>query len=276
MDRSRSAAQVMVDPAWIAAHLDDPDVRLIEVDVSPALYDAGHIPGAMLWNAYSDLRHAGDYTPLARDEVERLLSRSGLTPETTIVFYGYGNYLGFWLLQAYGHRDVRVMDGGRERFEATGVGWTRNVPAPAPSAYVLPDATAHLHPDRDEVQAMLGQPDVVLLDVRSKEEFDGERFWPSGATAGAGRAGRLPGALHLPADALRTEQDEWKRPEELRQLFEQAGIRPERSTVAYCTIGNRASQAWFALTYLLGHPDAGVYYGSWSEWGTRTDTPLEP
>lgn len=99
-------------------------------------------------------------------------------------------------------------------------------------------------------------------DVRSKEEFDGACFWPSGATAGAGRAGRLPGALHLPADALRDGRDEWERPEELRQLFVNAGVRPERGTVAYCTIGNRARQAWSPLTYLRGHPDAGIYDGS--------------
>ena len=141
MDTSERAAQVMVDPAWIAAHLDDPNVRVIEVDVSPALYDAGHIPGALLWNAYSDLRPGGSYEPLGPAGFEQLLSRCGLTPEMTIVFYGYGNYLGFWLLTAYGHRDVRVMDGGRERWERAGFDWNRDDPS-AGSELVRPAGRA--------------------------------------------------------------------------------------------------------------------------------------
>ncbi len=267
-------SDVFAEPAWLAEHLNDPGVRIVEVDVSRAAYEQGHIPGAVFWNAYADLHHA-DYSTLDRREFEDLLSRSGLAPNATIVFYGYGHYLGFWLMKAYGHERALVMNRTREGWRDAGRPWTTDLPKPVTSSYTLPEVEATQLMSLDALQGTLGTGDPVILDVRSDAEFAGERFWPSGATEGAGRPGHIPGAVHLHADLLRTADGAFKNAAEVRQLFQGRGVVPERSVVTYCTIGIRASEAALVLRYLLGYPDARVYYGSWAEWGTRAETPIE-
>ncbi len=265
----------IVDAAWLAAHASDPNVRVVEVDVSKATYDADHIPGAVLWNAYADLRDA-DYRTVEREALERLLSRSGVDPDTTLVFYGYGAALGFWLMSAHGHRDVRILEGSREQWAQAGREWSTDVPRPEESSYALAPPRADLLASQADVQAASAGSGPVLLDVRSQLEYDGERFWPSGATAHVGRAGHVPGAISVPIDLLRNEDDTPKAVEEARGALERAGVTPDRKVIAYCTIGNRASQAWFTLRYLLDYPDVSVYHGSWVEWGKLPDTPVEP
>lgn len=267
-------SDVFAESAWLVEHLSDPGVRVVEVDVSQAAYDQGHIPGAVLWNAYADLHHA-DYSPLDSREFEDLLSRSGLTPNDTIVFYGYGHYLGFWLMKAYGHEHALVMKGTREGWRNAGRPWTMDLPKPVTTTYALPEMQASQLMSLDVLQGTLGTGDPVILDVRSDAEFAGERFWPSGATEGAGRPGHIPGAVHLHADLLRTADGAFKNAAELRQLFQDHGVVPERSVVTYCTIGIRASETALVLRYLLGYPDARVYDGSWAEWGTLAETPIE-
>ena len=265
----------IVDAAWIASHGGDAKVRLVEVDVSPGAYEAGHIPDAVFWDAYSDLRDP-HYKPAGRSELEDLLSRSGIAPEHTLVFYGYGAALGFWLMRAHGHRDVRMLVGSREQWAQAGGAWSTEAPTPAASSYPLVDADPELLVSRTAVEAALAEPNCVLLDVRSELEFNGERFWPSGATEDTGRAGHIPGAISVPIELLRTEDDTFRAAEEMRRALEEAGITPDQKVITYCTIGNRASQAWFALKYLLGYPDVSVYYGSWVQWGKAEDTPVEP
>ena len=262
-----------VDVAWIASHLDDPSIRFVEIDVSAAAYNAGHIPGAALWNAYTHLRHP-DYRPVSAAELQDLLRKTGVTPDTTVVFYGYGAHLGFWLLTSHGHDRVRLMDGSRAQWETAGQTWSTDVPTPAKSNYALA-AQGAFFSSQDDVREMIGQPGRAILDTRSKAEYDGERFWPSGAMEEAGRAGHIPGAVHLPIELLRTDEGMFKNAGEMQRVMRDGGITPETEVVTYCTIGNRAGQAWFALKYLLGYHDVRVYYGSWAEWGKAADTPIE-
>lgn len=272
---SAALAEVFAQPDWLASHLDDPDVRVVEVDVSRAAYDQGHIPGAVLWNAYTDLHHAQDYSPLERSEFEGLLRRSGFTPDTTIVFYGYGPYLGFWLTKAYGHQRALVLGGTRQDWREADLPWTAALPEPVPSTYTLEAPQVTQLMSLEALQAALGSGDPLILDVRSQAEFVGERFWPSGATAGAGRPGHIPGAVHLPIDLLHTADGAFKSAAELRQFFQDRGVAASRSIVTYCTIGARASEAALVLRYLLGYPDVRVFDGSWAQWGTQAQTPIE-
>lgn len=268
-------SDTLVDADWIAAHLNDPKVRVIEIDVSGAAYNSGHIPGAVLWNTYTDLRHA-DYTPMTTAEFEQVLSQSGVTTESTVVFYGYAPHLGYWLMKAHGHKNAVLMDGPRGQWEAAGNSWTTEVLPIVPSQYRLPQPDPEFASSRDDVEAMVRQPGTVILDTRSPAEYDGERFWPSGAAEGAGRPGHIPGAVHVHIDLLRTAEGSFKDAEDIRQILKSRGVVPDATVVTYCTIGNRASQAWFALKYLVGYTAPKVYYGSWAEWGSRSDTPIEP
>jgi thiosulfate/3-mercaptopyruvate sulfurtransferase len=265
----------LISADWIEAHREDDSVRLIEVDVSPAAYEQGHIPGAVLWNAYTDLR-GPDYQPVRGEELGRLLSRSGIAPEMTLAFYGYGAALGLWLMRAHGHEDVRMFDGRRDQWSEAGYEWSTEVPGVDDGAPIdLPPPDPTIHASRSRVEAAIGDPEQLLVDVRSNLEFDGSRFWPSGATEDTGRAGHIPGAMSVPIDLLRREDDSLQGPEELRGVFEQRGVVPDKASILYCTIGNRAAQAWFALSEILGYPEVSVYYSSWVEWGRVPDTPIE-
>jgi thiosulfate/3-mercaptopyruvate sulfurtransferase len=209
---------VIVDAAWVAAHGGDPNVRLVELDVSRTSYDAGHIPGAVLWNAYTDLRDT-DYRPITRAALEELLSRSGITPDTTIVFYGYGAALGLWLMKAHGHVDVRMLAGLRDEWAEAGA-WSTDAPQPVASSYPLAEARADTLAAQTAAEAAIGDPGHVLLDVRAESEYTGERFWPSGATEDTGRAGHIPGAISVPIGSLCNEDETLKSREELLRVLE--------------------------------------------------------
>jgi thiosulfate/3-mercaptopyruvate sulfurtransferase len=269
-----ATTSALVDADWIAARLDDETVRRVEVDVSPAAYREGHIPGALLWNIYVDLRHT-DYSLVTVEELAELLARSGIDQETAVVFYGYGAHLGYWLLRSLGHNHVRLMDGPREQWLETGLDWSRNEPSPSPAPYVPVAPDPRLVASCDDLLALIGRPGHVIVDVRSDAEYAGQRFWPSGASEGAGRAGHIPGSVHLPIEAFRAEDGWFREADEMRRVLLERGIAPSHRVVPYCTIGNRASQAWFALSTLLDYPETAVYHGSWAEWGTRPDTPIE-
>jgi len=274
MNPDSSLTDPLVDADWVAAHLADESVRVIEVDVASTAYERGHIPGALLWNIYRDLRRP-DYSSVSTGELEGVFARSGIDRETTAVFYGYGAHLGFWLMRSHGHGRARLLDGPREQWLDGGPSWSDEEQAPRPSVYPATIADPRLSSTRRAVLAMLDEPGTVVLDVRSQAEYDGERFWPSGATEGAGRAGHIPGSVHLSIESLRDPSGRFKDAGEMQHALLSAGITPEHRIVTYCTIGNRAAQAWFALSYLLDYPDVSVYRGSWAEWGLLPDTPIE-
>ena len=273
MTASRQQTDPTVDVRWIVAHVGDPNVQFVEVDVSRAAYDQGHIPGAVFWDAYVDLRDPA-YRPVPPQELQRLFSRSGISPDTTVVLYGYAGALGFWVMKAHGHRDARVLRGPRDQWTAAGEQWTTDAPGPAETAYPLPEPDDEVFASRQVLEAAIDQPGEVVLDVRSEPEYRGERFWPSGAAADAGRAGHVPGAVSVPIDRLREESGAPKVAAEQRRAFEAAGVTKDKAVITYCTIGNRAAEAWFALRYELGYPNVRVYYDSWAVWGKLADTPI--
>ena len=273
-----SLTSVLVDPGWLRARLHDPAVRVVEVDVSAAAYDRWHIEGAVLWNVYADLKDA-DYRLADAASVQRLLGRSGIGPDSTVVFYGYAPALGLWLMKLYGHRDVRILDCSRESWRSEGGPCSSAAAAPAGTRYGLGAADGRIRADAASVRRAIGDPGTILLDVRSGEEFRGERFWPSGGMEPGGRAGHVPSAVHQPLGELYDERGAFRPAGELREMFpamQAGGGASGGEVITYCTIGGRASTAWFALSYLLGRENVRVYDGSWAEWGRMAGAPVEP
>ena len=265
---------VLVDPAWLEAHLHDPALRVVEVDVSRLAYDEWHIDGAVLWNVYEDLKDT-DYRTADGGAVARLAARSGIGPDSTVVFYGYAPAMGLWLMKLYGHADVRILDCSRGTWRAEGHPCSSTPARPAGTACRLPGEDGRLRADHAAVRAAIGDPRTAILDVRTREEYLGERFWPSGGMEPGGRAGHVPSAVHQPLGDLYDDRGSFRSAGELRQMFPALSAAGDRELITYCTIGGRASTAWFILTYLLGRDHVRVYDGSWAEWGRLAGAPVE-
>jgi len=264
---------VLVDAAWLEARLHDPAVRVVEVDVSRAAYDDWHIDGAVLWNIYSDLKD-GDYRLAGPAAMARLFARSRIGPDTTVVFYGYGPAMGFWLMKLYRHADARILNCSRDSWRSAGRPVSGAAADPVPSAYRLGEQDARLRAGHKTVRAAIADPDTMLLDIRTPEEYRGERFWPSGGTEPAGRAGHIPAAVRQPIDGIYDDHGAFRATADLRGVFSGLDLDGDAPLITYCTIGGRASTAWFILTHLLGRRNVRVYDGSWAEWGRMADTPV--
>ena len=271
-------AGALVDTQWLADHLDDPGIRIIEANNDGGTaYAEGHIPGAVSWLWRQDLQQPDRHDVPDQAMWEALLSRTGITPDTTIILYGKDNwYPGFayWLLTIYGHRDMRVLNGGRKKWLAEGRPTTTDVPAIAPTAYRAqpPDWRVRARPDT--VQQAIADPGRVLVDVRTAEEYRGEHFAPGTPAQFGARAGHIPGAVHVPWELTMNADGTFNSAEELRALYKARGVTAEKEAIAYCTIGGRSGQSWFVLSQLLGY-QARLYDGSWGEWGNLLGVPIE-
>jgi len=274
MNQTHRRADVLVGPDWLEEHLDDPQVRVVEVDVSATAYNQGHIPGAVLWNVYSDLKDS-EYRLVDGPAMAGLLVRAGIEPRSTVVCYGYAPALAFWLMKLYHHVDVRVLDCSRGAWMADERPWTTDAPTPyLTTGYPLTDPDTTIRADYATVRAAIGQRSTAIVDVRSLAEFQGERFWPSGAPEPSGRAGHIPSAVHLSIDKVHDDRGRFRPVDELRQQFAPIAASPAGDVITYCAIGGRAATAWFVLTYLLGHHDVRIYDGSWAEWGHNNVAPV--
>jgi thiosulfate/3-mercaptopyruvate sulfurtransferase len=274
-----SGSEVLVNTDWVVQHRTDPNVRVVEVDVDTAAYNQGHVPEAIGWNWTTELCDTlvRDIVPKAK--LEQLLGRSGITPQSTIVLYGDNNNWfaawAFWQLKIYGHRDVRIMDGGRKKWLAEGRELETETPQPAGTTYKAQDPDLSIRAFLQEVQRALGRPETVLVDVRSPQEFTGEILAPPGLPETCQRGGHIPGAKSIPWAKACNEDGTFKSASELSSLYGAQEVTPDRDVIAYCRIGERSSHTWFVLKYLLGFPRVKNYDGSWTEWGNLVGAPVE-
>ncbi|MGI9147577.1 MAG: sulfurtransferase [Chloroflexota bacterium] len=267
----------LVSTQWVAEHLDDPSVRLIEVDVDTAAYAQGHIQGAVGVNWTTQL---GD--PVRRDIPSKaawaeLLSVSGVSPETRVVFYGDNNNwfaaFAYWIAKIYGHQAAALMNGGRKKWELENRPLTTDLPKPARANYPAREQDLKYRAFlKDVLDRTSG---TALVDVRSPAEFNGEVIAPPGMSETAQRAGHVPGAANIPWAQAANEDGTFKSPEELRQLYGNKGVTAEKEVIAYCRIGERSSFSWFVLKELLGFGNARNYDGSWTEYGSVIGVPIE-
>jgi thiosulfate/3-mercaptopyruvate sulfurtransferase len=277
---SVSTTKVLVTTDWLAERLAEPGLVVAEVDENPDLYEEGHIPGAVKVHWKDDLQD-----PVVRDVVskamfERLMGERGIRSDTIVVLYGDKNNwfaaYAYWYLKVFGHEDVRLLDGGRQKWIEEGRELTITSVAPTAVGYTARDRDESIRIRRDEVLAGLADPGIALVDVRSPQEFAGELVAPPGyEQEGASRAGHIPGAQSIPWASAVRDDGTFKSMEELRELYAAKGITPDKEIRAYCRIGERSAHTWFVLRELLGYENVRNYDGSWTEWGNLVDVPIE-
>jgi thiosulfate/3-mercaptopyruvate sulfurtransferase len=269
----------LVSTDWVLYHQNDPNVRIAEIDVDTAAYNEGHVPGAIGWAWNSQLCDTVRRDILSKQQFEALMSSSGITPDTTVVVYGDNNNWfaawAFWQMKIYGHKDVRIMNGGRKKWIAEGRELRTDVPQVKATNYKAKDADLSLRAFLPAVQAAVSASSAGLVDVRSPQEFSGEILAPPGLPETCQRGGHIPGARSIPWGKACNDDGTFKSVDELRQLYSSEGIDGSKPVIAYCRIGERSSHSWFVLKYLLGFNNVTNYDGSWTEWGNLVGAPIE-
>jgi len=270
----------IVETEWVYEHLDDPSVRLVEVDVDTNVFDHGHISGAVGWNWQSQLQQGMVRDLIDKEGMQKLLSDSGISNSTTVILYGDNNNWfacwAFWQLKYYGHQDVRIMNGGRIKWELEGKPFVETKTEVDSVPYLAKEPDESLRAYRDQILKALSESVISLVDVRSPDEYTGLLFAPENVPQeGSQRAGHIPGAKNIPWAQATDSDGTFKSYAELLQLYKDNGITGEGNTVTYCRIGERSSHTWFVLTQLLGYSNVSNYDGSWTEWGSIVGAPIE-
>ena len=272
--------EALVETDWLAEHSTDPNVRVFEVDVDTAAYEQGHVAGAIGLNWKTDLQQHPIRDLISKEQLETLLSRYGVLPNTTLALYGDNNNWFaawfFWLLKYYGHQDVRLVNGGRVKWLAEQRPTTTAAPTSPPSRYKASGPDASIRALREYVLETVERNGKRLIDVRSPKEFSGELLAPENLPQeGAQRAGHIRGAANVPWATAVAEDGRFKSADELAAIYGAKGLDGSTETIAYCRIGERSSHTWFVLKYLLGHPKVRNYDGSWTEYGSLIGAPIE-
>jgi thiosulfate/3-mercaptopyruvate sulfurtransferase len=273
-------SEVLVSTQWAAEHLSDPKIRLVEVDVDTTAYDQGHIAGAVGWNWQIQLQDNIRRDLIQKSALEALLGQSGISNDSTVLLYGDNNNwfaaYAFWQLKYYGHKDVRLIDGGRKKWVEEKRPLTTAAPNITPASYRATGPDESLRARKEQVFAAVEKKKAAkLVDVRSVDEFTGKILAPPGLSETAQRAGHIPGAANVPWAQAANEDGTFKSADALKQLYESKGIDGHDEVITYCRIGERSSHTWFALKYLLGYKDVKNYDGSWTEWGNLIGAPIE-
>jgi thiosulfate/3-mercaptopyruvate sulfurtransferase len=274
------ANDVLVSSEWVAERLHADGVVLAEVDENTDLYEEGHIPGAVKLHWQDDLQDPLERDIVGKDRFEQLLGERGIGNDTTVVLYGDKNNwfaaYAYWYLKIYGHADVRILDGGRQKWIDEGRELTTNGAAPATAGYSAQDADESIRARRDQVLAWIGAADRALVDVRSPQEYSGELMAPPGyEQEGAARTGHIPTAQSIPWAQAVKDDGTFKSADDLREIYGGKGVTEDKKVTAYCRIGERSAHTWFVLHELLGFKDVRNYDGSWTEWGNLVGVPIE-
>ncbi len=274
-----AGSDVLVTTEWVSEHVKDANVRVVEVDVDTSAYEQGHVPGAIGWNWSTELCDTLVRDIIPPEKFDALMGKSGIGNDTTVVLYGDNNNWfaawAFWQMKIYGHRDVRIMNGGRKKWLAESRPLDTAKPAPAAASYKGAPADTSLRAFLPEVQEAVKKGSAALVDVRSPQEFTGEILAPPGLPETCQRGGHIPGAKSIPWGKACNDDGTFKSAADLTQLYGGAGVTPDRPVIAYCRIGERSSHTWFVLKHLLGYKDVKNYDGSWTEWGNLVGAPVE-
>lgn len=272
-------AQALVSTDWVAEHLRDPGVVIAEVDVDTTAYEEGHIPGSIGWNWQTQLCDTVQRDIISKTALEKLLGSSGISNDTAVILYGDNNNWfaawAYWQLKMYGHKDVRIMNGGRKKWLAEGRELTKEMPAPRATTYSVGGFNERYRAMMMQVQKAMEQKSAVLVDVRSNDEFTGKILSPPGLPETCQRGGHIPGAKNIPWAQACNDDGTFKSAEDLEALYTGRGVTRENPVIAYCRIGERSSHTWFVLKELLGYSNVSNYDGSWTEWGNLVGAPVE-